>query len=262
MKKISVVIPYFNSEKYFPETLSSIVSQSYPDIEIVIVDDKSNPSSVLALEKIVKDLKKDRQVQIIHHEKNVGVAESRNTGLRAATGQYILFLDADDIICGKYSLEFRADFLNTHSEFDATGGYSIKIDSHSSVLINQTKPTETFARAVQHPDTVLSEYCEYSLHHSENTVKVFFLITGSCLLVKESIKNLFFDSHFDSEDDVEWTLRFLQAGKKIKLHKVPFHFWRIHPEQYHLKTPKQLTQNLLNDMQKIKTALTPSSSHE
>ena len=93
MIKISVVIPIYRVASYIAQCLESVVSQSFPDIEIICVDDKSPDESI----SIVRDYaKKDRRIRIFQHEKNKGVGAARNTGIKNAKGEYIFFLDPDD----------------------------------------------------------------------------------------------------------------------------------------------------------------------
>ena len=90
-KKASVIIPLYNAERYISRTLQSVLSQSYKNIEIIIVDDESPDDSVKVCQQFT-----DPRIKIIH-QKNRGLAGSRNTGIRNASGEYIAFMDADDI---------------------------------------------------------------------------------------------------------------------------------------------------------------------
>ncbi len=93
-KLVSVIVPLYNAEKYIEETMESILNQTYKNIEIVIVDDGSKDQS----SSIVKNLKKKypEQIQYILQE-NQGVSVARNTGIENANGEYISFLDSDDL---------------------------------------------------------------------------------------------------------------------------------------------------------------------
>jgi len=90
---VSVVIPVFNAEEYLCQCLESVINQTLKEIEIICIDDKSTDSSLDILEKYAK---KDKRITIIRNELNLKAGESRNRGLRIASGEYIHFLDADD----------------------------------------------------------------------------------------------------------------------------------------------------------------------
>lgn len=94
MPQVSVVIPVYNSSKFLRETLGHVFAQTFKDYEIVVVDDGSTDCSVSVLEEIAE--RYARLVRIIS-QSNQGAAAARNTGARAAQGQYLAFLDADDI---------------------------------------------------------------------------------------------------------------------------------------------------------------------
>lgn len=94
MVKISVIIPIYNSERYLEECLASIVGQSYQNIEIICIDDGSTDGSASILERFKKN---DERVRIVRQE-NSGAATARNNGISHATGDYCIFVDADDWI--------------------------------------------------------------------------------------------------------------------------------------------------------------------
>lgn len=94
MKKVSVIIPIYNVENYIEECLVSALNQTLKDIEIICVDDGTKDSSMEIVERYAQ---KDDRIVIIHRE-NGGLSAARNTGLEAATGEYVYFLDSDDYI--------------------------------------------------------------------------------------------------------------------------------------------------------------------
>lgn len=96
MAQISIVVPVYNAEKYIEQTISMVRKQTFSDWELILVEDCSKDNSREVLEKITEKLE-DPRIQVIYKEKNEGAARARNTGLMAATGKYLAFLDADDI---------------------------------------------------------------------------------------------------------------------------------------------------------------------
>lgn len=95
---ISIIIPVYNSEKYLKRCLSSIINQTYKDIEIIIIDDGSTDSS----NKICKEYAlSDNRIKVININ-NSGVSNARNKGLDVANGEYIAFVDSDDVVDEKF----------------------------------------------------------------------------------------------------------------------------------------------------------------
>lgn len=94
MKKISVIVPVYNVEKYLSQCLDSIIHQTYKNLEIILVDDGSTDSSGLICDNYSQ---KDKRIKIIHKCQG-GLSDARNAGLKIATGEYISFIDSDDFI--------------------------------------------------------------------------------------------------------------------------------------------------------------------
>lgn len=90
--KVSIIVPVYNGERYIERCLESILSQSYKEIEVIIVDDGSMDNSKKILEKFL-----ERRVKL-YTKKNEGVSKARNFGIEKATGDLILFVDIDDYI--------------------------------------------------------------------------------------------------------------------------------------------------------------------
>ena len=90
--KISVIVPVYNVEKYISRCIDSVLSQSYNDWELILVDDGSTDNSGVICDKYAQNNKKI----IAIHQRNQGVSVARNAGIKASNGEYLLFADADD----------------------------------------------------------------------------------------------------------------------------------------------------------------------
>ena len=99
MKKVSVIIPCYNQSKFVQEAIESVIKQTYSNIEIVCINDGSTDNSSQVIQKLVQ---KYRQIVFFDEKDNCGVIYARNTAINAATGEYILPLDADDTIEPEY----------------------------------------------------------------------------------------------------------------------------------------------------------------
>lgn len=93
--KFSIIIPIYNRSFFIDKTLSSLLNQTYADIEIICVDDCSTDNSLEQLETYAL---KDDRIKIVRHQKNLGPHCARQTGVSNASGDYILFLDCDDAL--------------------------------------------------------------------------------------------------------------------------------------------------------------------
>lgn len=102
--KVSVIIPCYNAANYLPEAIESVLAQTYHDYEIIVVDDGSTDQT--------SDIITQYQSRLNYiYQKNMGVGAARNTGIRYAKGEYLVFLDADDILL-KNKLQIQASYLD------------------------------------------------------------------------------------------------------------------------------------------------------
>lgn len=97
-KTVSIVIPVYNNELYIEKCLRSVMTQTYNELEIIVVDDGSKDASGNIIDKLAKE---DSRIVVIHQE-NGGTAKARNTALDIATGTYLTFVDGDDYIEPEY----------------------------------------------------------------------------------------------------------------------------------------------------------------
>ena len=93
-KRVSTIIPVYNVEQYLPQCLDSVLSQSYSDLQVILIDDGSTDSSGAICDEYAK---RDSRIVVIH-QKNSGAAAAKNAGLRIANGKYLSFVDSDDYL--------------------------------------------------------------------------------------------------------------------------------------------------------------------
>ncbi len=99
--KISFILPVYKVEAYLRECVESLTSQTYKDIEIVLVDDGSPDGCPALCDQLATE---DERIKVLHKQ-NGGLSDARNVGLKAASGDYVIFVDSDDLWIGKASLE-------------------------------------------------------------------------------------------------------------------------------------------------------------
>ena len=98
MPEVSVIIPVYNSEKYVEKCICSVMAQTLPELEIIIINDGSIDESGKILRKLAQ---KDSRIILLEQE-NKGVAAARNLGVEKATGKYLTFVDGDDYLQEDY----------------------------------------------------------------------------------------------------------------------------------------------------------------
>lgn len=96
--KVSIIIPIYNVAPYIEACIQSVFHQTYKDIEVIIIDDCGTDNSMEIVERIASTYKGKISIKILHHDQNKGLSAARNTGIKKATGEYIFFLDSDDLL--------------------------------------------------------------------------------------------------------------------------------------------------------------------
>ncbi|MEV2212814.1 glycosyltransferase family 2 protein [Streptomyces sp. NPDC050997] len=120
MPKLSVIVPFYNVQQFAPDTLRSLQLNARPDFEFVLVDDKSKDETPAILERAADVLSDVAQVRLIRHDENGGLATARNTGLDAARGEYLTFLDGDDWLAPGYLSELVSTIEDLDVDFVRT----------------------------------------------------------------------------------------------------------------------------------------------
>lgn len=142
MTKVSVIIPAYNCEHYIKDTVESVLSQTYEDIELIIIDDGSTDRT----REIVKRF--GSKVEYVYQDKNVGPSATRNRGIEQAKGKYIAFLDHDDVWMPN-KIEEQIKLLENNKDIALVYSNGCSINSSgvqvSSTLFDIAKPHRGFA---------------------------------------------------------------------------------------------------------------------
>ena len=117
MKTISIITPAYNCKKTIRQTYDSVLAQTFSDWEWIVIDDCSQDDSFSYIKEMVKN---EKRVFLFKTPKNSGTAAARNIGLEHAKGQYITFLDSDDLLDPNY-LECQLNFIKTHGPLVSAG---------------------------------------------------------------------------------------------------------------------------------------------
>ena len=112
-KKFSIIVPVYNCQDYIERCIESVVKQNTKDVELILVNDGSTDNT----KELLKEYKKENDLIKVINKKNEGVSKARNTGLKEATGKYILFLDADDFLDANYIKEIN-EILKKHKDIE------------------------------------------------------------------------------------------------------------------------------------------------
>ena len=219
---VSIIIPTYNGAKRIVRTLESLVTQDYGNIEIIIVDDVSTDNTVEICQKLLTN--SGRQFQIIKRTENGRQSASRNTGLKAAKGKYVIFFDHDDfcennfvsLLCGEAEEE-NADVVfcgfKDYYELDDRFHYDIPLKLH---------------KKYSHPEDYLKAWASRRL----NISTVWNFMFSRNFLDKHNIH--FIDNCYFGED-TEFTLKALAASSHTSLVNSYLYIHAHHREQQTMK---------------------------
>lgn len=128
---VSVIIPTHDRKEYVVKAINSVLSQTYKNIEIIIIDDCSTDGT----HQVISDLcKQNNRIFLIKNSVNLGPAESANRGIDCSRGKYIAILDDDDVWCEAKKLQKQVSFLETHVGHVLVGGGVIRVSKEGKEL--------------------------------------------------------------------------------------------------------------------------------
>ena len=195
---ISVIIPVYNVEAYLPQCIESVLSQTYTDFELILVDDGSKDASLDICKQYAQ---KDIRVKALHQE-NAGVSTARNKGLSAATGTWVTFIDSDDWADADFLENFHID-KNSDADVICQG---LKYVDHAT---RQTKRERRFGNdIITVPDTE-GKLAQHDVLSYGVTV---------CKCFKMSVIKTFdiqFDEQIAYHEDHIFTLEYISHSKSI-----------------------------------------------
>jgi glycosyltransferase, group 2 family len=141
MKKLTIILPVYNGSASIERCLKSVFKQNYPNLEIIIVNDGSTDNSEEIISNIIEKAKREDTIYI--HKENSGVADTRNYAISIATGEYITFIDQDDIYAENYCSDYMK--LVDGSTDIIVGGY-VRVDSNENEIYREHLTNETWSK--------------------------------------------------------------------------------------------------------------------
>ena len=210
---ISIIVPVYNVEKYINQCIDSILLQSFSDLEIILVDDGSTDES-----GYICDTYADKYPYIsVIHKPNGGLSDARNAGIKAAKGDYILFIDSDDYI-GKGTLQQIANRINvSHTKLDVIFLNAIKFyEDGSFVALNDGY----IAEEINNKDrlSVLNHLASLKKYPGSACTK---LIRRKLIIEND----LFFTKNLIAED-IDWTINLLTISENFAYVDTDYYYYR------------------------------------
>ncbi len=223
--KITVVVPVYNMAEHLEKAVNTLLSQSYKNYEIILVNDGSTDTSG----KLCDDLSNQHKCIRVFHKENGGLSSARNKGIDVATGDFIIFPDPDDWVDENY----LSCLIDAHNDTDLEicGHYIVTPDSQKTHNPNATKTRLTKEQAIM---SLLKStaYCGFAWN------KMYHLD-----IIKAN--NLRFDEELGMAQDLHFAFRYILLCNKIAYNPEPHYFYYQHEKGVtninHPLTPRKIS---------------------
>jgi glycosyltransferase involved in cell wall biosynthesis len=224
MVKVSVIVPVYNGEKYIREAIDSILNQSYKDFEVIVIDDGSKDNTLSIIKEYAGKIRWKSQ-------KNKGQASAINEGIKMAKGEYVAYLDADDV-CMPQRLEIQVKYLDEHPDVGLV--YS------SFCQVNSIGKIQRIIKAVPYDHFVL--------------LQKDYIARSAVMHRKKCLDKVgLFDEGITGDDD--WDM-WIRISEKFGIGHVerPLVKYRVHGEQISLVRSKKLAYRRYTTMRIVEKA--------
>ena len=209
---VSVIVNVYNCKEYLPTSLGSVRQQTYQNLEVIVVDDCSTDGSSEFCDEYCKQ---DPRFRVIHHEKNMGVSGPRNTGLRAAKGEYVYFMDSDDYLHSE-AIEALVDAIKETgldlAAFDFCWHADLNGDTHYQRV---KKPIEVIP-------------AEQMIFEMLSRVELKWCVVWNKLYKKSLLDGLFFNDYYCIQDQ-DYNIRVYQRAEKAAFIPEELYWYVLNP---------------------------------
>ena len=205
--RLSIIIPVYNVEQYLQNCVQSVLTQTYQDLQVILVDDGSTDSSGILCDQLAQQ---DSRIQVVHKQ-NGGLSDARNAGLKVANGDYVAFLDSDDVY-------LQADGLAQLM--------AVAQAEHPDVLLFQAVdiyPHHQSARRAYDTEYIAAHTGTEVFHQLVRTQS--FNMSACFQLIRRDLleeHQLYFEKGLLSED-VDWSLRLWRHVEKVRAINLPMY---------------------------------------
>lgn len=214
---ISIIIPVYNAEKYLMECIESVICQTYRNLEILLIDDGSKDDSFKICDEYAQ---KDKRIKVVHKE-NGGVSSARNLGLDLANGEYITFVDSDDMVDKKYVECLYKEIEKNKSDlvFCGYGMYNGSKLKPIKEEIPQTLKVDFYSNS-------FIEFCCRILSRNNSI----FASVWRVLYQKKIVAQIRFNENIKVSEDMVFILCALKNATTIASIEIPLYLYRVNEE--------------------------------
>lgn len=210
---ISIIIPIYNVEQYIEECLESVYQQTYPNIEVILVNDCTPDNSMIIANDIAEKYKTKYPTVVVNHKQNKGASEARNNGIKVAKGEYIYFIDSDDIILPD-AISILANVANKHKEIELIKG--------EYITDQEFRPTNKYPILI-HPIILYNYDCQNQFLIKDTNLFIWNILYKKDFITRHSLS---FKSNITIYEDALFRIKATQFLTSIAIIPTITYFYR------------------------------------
>ncbi|WP_408900787.1 glycosyltransferase family 2 protein [Photobacterium piscicola] len=203
--KLSVILPVFNAEEFVVDAIDSVLNQSFPDFELIIIDDCSTDKTY---DLLIKKENEDSRIKVYKNERNLKLIKTLNFGLSVARGEYIVRMDADDI-CNQFRFSEQYECIKKTGAVIVGSNYNIFGTKKRKIKLPEDNLSCKLALLTCSP------FCHPSVMLDLNKIRKF---------------NINYNDNYPHAEDFEFFIRLSQVGEVYNIQK-PLLYYRYHNAQ-------------------------------
>lgn len=219
---VSIIVPVYKVEPFLEKCVLSIVNQSYPNIEIILVDDGSPDNCPEICDNLAQT---DKRISVIH-QNNMGLPYARRSGFNVSHGDYIYFVDSDDYIDKDCIMILVTHAQESNADITLSGIYNVNVQENRTFVIPRIKPCFYNKQSIQ---TLLSE--DFLFNQASNSSSYPLYAWGK--LIKREVMDGYFEvsTQFHYWEDIPSTFYLTKKINSLEVVKENLYFYVIHPNQ-------------------------------
>lgn len=228
--KFSIIVPVYKAQQYLRTCIDSIMGQTYPNFELILVDDGSPD---LSLQICMEYEQKDNRVKVVHKE-NRGVSAARNEGLKIAKGDYIIFVDSDDYVKSNLLEEIEKNISKNQADI-VVYGFEKVVGNKTTVNIPNinefSKSTDCFYTNVQNFDNMINNHWSVVVWNKA---------------IKKSVIKQNFDENIHFSEDLLFNSQFFTSPLKMSVIEQALYIYVLKDVSLSKKCDKNSINNLID----------------
>jgi glycosyltransferase involved in cell wall biosynthesis len=216
---ISIIVPVYNAEKHIERCISSLISQKYPNYEVILVNDGSTDNSGGICDDFQNE---NKNIKVIHTE-NGGVSKARNVGIENARGDYIQFVDSDDFISDDYTSRMVEIILDKNVDLVIGGINHVSFENNKINILREIKSKKEGLYTKENLSLIFNDLINVSYINY-----CYSKLISRKLLIDNNIK---FDINISLGEDTLFVLDTIRASKNIYISNYADYFYIIHSNE-------------------------------